>query len=63
MSAESLATAALKARDRDLVPASVALHVAAKLGYSRLSRKLISKSELGKHINKAEKEVRGIPQP
>jgi hypothetical protein len=31
--------------------------------YLRLSRKLISKSELGRRINKAEKEVRRILSP
>jgi antitoxin HicB len=50
-----------KARRRDLVPVSVAPDVAAKLAVLEAFREAgITKSELGRRINKDEKEVRRI---
>jgi antitoxin HicB len=53
-----------KARGRHVVPVSVAPDVAAKLAVLEAFREAgISKSELGRRINKDEKEVRRILSP
>jgi antitoxin HicB len=53
-----------KARRRDLVPVSVAPDVAAKLAVLEVFREAgITKSELGRRVNKDEKEVRRILNP